>query len=69
MGQTPQEPALDEAKQQTRKGLEIPVPKRKEVLDAFRRIVGAQPKKPLAVRSAAVWINSWNMRVPSLLRL
>jgi len=36
----PQEP-----KQKTPKGLEIPVPKRKEVMAAFRKIVGA-PKKP-----------------------
>jgi len=31
--------------QRTPKGLEIPVPKRKEVMDAFRKIVHA-PKKP-----------------------
>lgn len=37
-----QEPAET---QRTDKGLEIPVPKRKEVMDAFRKIVGA-PKKP-----------------------
>jgi hypothetical protein len=37
----PQEP-----KQKTPKGLEIPVPKRKDVLGAFRKIVRAQPKKP-----------------------
>ena len=30
--------------QRTPKGLEIPVPKRKDVLDAFRKIV--QPVKP-----------------------
>jgi hypothetical protein len=35
-----------EPRQKTPKGLEIPVPKRREVLDAFRKIVGAQPKKP-----------------------
>jgi hypothetical protein len=29
--------------QRTEKGLEIPVPKRKDVMDAFRKIV--QPKK------------------------
>jgi hypothetical protein len=29
----------------TPKGLEIPVPRRKELMDAFRKIVGA-PKKP-----------------------
>jgi hypothetical protein len=32
------------ATQRTDKGLEIPVPKRKDVMDAFRKIV--QPKKP-----------------------
>jgi hypothetical protein len=37
----PQEPT-----QKTPKGLEIPVPKRKDVMDAFRKIVGAPPKKP-----------------------
>ena len=34
-----------EPKQKTPKGLEIPVPKRKDLMDAFRKIVGA-PKKP-----------------------
>jgi hypothetical protein len=38
-----QQPASDEPKQTTDKGLEIPVPKRKEVMDAFRKIV--QPAK------------------------
>ena len=33
-----------EPTQRTPKGLEIPVPKRKDVMDAFRKIVGA--KKP-----------------------
>jgi hypothetical protein len=33
-----------EPTQRTPKGLEIPVPKRKEVMDAFRKIV--HPKKP-----------------------
>ncbi len=33
-----------EPKQTTPKGLEIPVPKRKELMDAFRKIVRA-PKK------------------------
>ena len=32
------------AKQKTRKGLEIPVPKRRDVMDAFRKI--ARPAKP-----------------------
>jgi hypothetical protein len=35
----------DEPKQTTPKGLEIPVPKRKELMDAFKRIVGPV-KKP-----------------------
>jgi len=40
MADKPQEP-----KQKTPKGLEIPVPKRKDLLDAFKKIV--QPvKKP-----------------------
>ena len=34
-----------EPKQTTPKGLEIPVPKRKELMDAFRKIVGASPSK------------------------
>ena len=34
-----------EPTQMTPKGLEIPVPKRKDLMDAFRKIVGA-PKKP-----------------------
>lgn len=33
----------DEPKQTTPKGLEIPVPKRKDVMDALRKLV--QPKK------------------------
>jgi hypothetical protein len=39
MTDKPQEP-----KQKTAKGLEIPVPKRSEVMDAFRKILG--PIKP-----------------------
>jgi hypothetical protein len=39
MAEKPQEP-----KQKTPKGLEIPVPKRSEVLDAFKKIVRA-PKR------------------------
>jgi hypothetical protein len=46
MADAPQPPASDEPKQVTPKGLEIPVPKRKDVLGAFRKIVGAPPKKP-----------------------
>jgi hypothetical protein len=34
-----------EPKQKTPKGLEIPVPKRKDLLDSFRKIVGPEPKK------------------------
>lgn len=33
----------DEPKQRSRKGAEIPVPKRKDLMDAFRKIV--QPVK------------------------
>jgi hypothetical protein len=33
-----------ESKQKTPKGLEIPVPKRREIMDAFRKIIG--PVKP-----------------------
>jgi hypothetical protein len=35
----------NEPKQTTDKGLEIPVPKRSEVMDAFRKIVGTPAKK------------------------
>ena len=38
------EQPASEPTQRTEKGLEIPVPKRKEVMDAFRKIVHA-PKK------------------------
>jgi hypothetical protein len=34
-----------EPKQKTPKGLEIPVPKRKELMDAFRRVIKPR-KKP-----------------------
>lgn len=44
MNQGRQDPS-DEPKQKTPKGLEIPVPKRKELMDAFRKIV-APVKKP-----------------------
>jgi hypothetical protein len=37
-------PQESEPTQRTPKGLEIPVPKRKDLMDAFRKIVGA--KKP-----------------------
>jgi hypothetical protein len=42
MAEKPQGPAKT---QRTEKGLEIPVPKRKDVMDAFRKITKA-PKKP-----------------------
>jgi hypothetical protein len=35
-----------EPTQKTPKGLEIPVPKRKELMDAFRKIVGPVKKQP-----------------------
>ena len=35
-----------EQKQTTPKGLEIPVPKRKDLMDAFRKIVQPVKKKP-----------------------
>lgn len=44
MGDKVQQPASDEPKQTTDKGLEIPVPKREDVMDALKR--AAQPKKP-----------------------
>jgi hypothetical protein len=42
-------PDPDEPKQTTPKGLEIPVPKRKTVMDALQKI--AKPKKDQATRS------------------
>jgi len=39
----PQQPAAGQQTQKTRKGLEIPVPSREEIADAFRRII--QPTK------------------------
>lgn len=42
MSERRQEPS-DEPKQKTPKGLEIPVPKRKDVMDALRKLV--QPAK------------------------
>ena len=41
MNKSKQEP--DEAKQKTLKGYEIPLPKRSEIMDAFKKI--AKPKK------------------------
>jgi hypothetical protein len=46
MGDKVQQPASDEPKQKTPKGLEIPVPKRKELMDAFRKIIGPVKPKP-----------------------
>ena len=40
-----QQPASEEPMQKTAKGLEIPVPKRRDLMDAFRKIVGAPAKK------------------------
>ena len=45
MANKTQQPSSDEPTQKTPKGLEIPVPKRKELMDAFRKIVGAPVKK------------------------
>ena len=45
MGDKAQQPAPAEPMQTTPKGLEIPVPKRRDLMDAFRKIVHA-PKKP-----------------------
>jgi hypothetical protein len=39
MGDEMQQPAPDEPKQTTPKGYEIPVPKRKDVMAAFKKIV------------------------------
>jgi hypothetical protein len=36
----------DKPTQKTPKGLEIPVPKRKDLIDAFRKIVGPVKKQP-----------------------
>ncbi len=44
MNEPKQEPAV-EAKQTTPKGLEIPVPKRRDLMDAFRKIVQPVKKK------------------------
>jgi hypothetical protein len=46
MADQPQQPADSEPTQTTPKGLEIPVPKRRDLMDAFRKIVGAPVKKP-----------------------
>jgi len=45
MADQPQQPATDEPTQTTPKGLEIPVPKRRDLMDAFRKIVHAPGKK------------------------
>jgi hypothetical protein len=41
-----QESPATASTQRTPKGLEIPVPKRKELMDAFRKIVGPVKKQP-----------------------
>jgi hypothetical protein len=46
MGDNVQQPASDEPKQTTPKGLEIPVPKRRDLMDAFRKIVQPVKKQP-----------------------
>jgi hypothetical protein len=46
MADKAQQPAPDEPMQRTPRGLEIPVPKRRDLMDAFRKIVGAPTKKP-----------------------
>jgi hypothetical protein len=43
MGDKVQQSAPDEPKQITKTGLEIPVPKRRDLMDAFKKIV--QPVK------------------------
>jgi hypothetical protein len=45
MADQPQQPAKDEPTQTTPKGMEIPVPKRRDLMDAFRKIVHAPAKK------------------------
>lgn len=44
MGDKVQQPASDEPKQTTDKGLEIPVPKRSDVMDAFKKVLRPKPK-------------------------
>ena len=34
----------EELKQKTLKGHEIPVPKRAEIMEAFRKVIGTKPK-------------------------
>jgi hypothetical protein len=46
MARKPQDRPPDEPTQKTPTGLEIPVPKRKDVIDAFRKIDGPVKKKP-----------------------
>lgn len=44
---SPEQPADAGLKQKTLKGTEIPMPKRSEIMDAFRKIVRpAKPQKP-----------------------
>jgi hypothetical protein len=44
MADKTQQPADSEPTQTTPKGLEIPVPKRRDLMDAFRKIVHAPAK-------------------------
>ena len=46
MEKSSQEPPSNEPKQVTLKGLEIPVPTRKSIFEAFRKIVQPVKKKP-----------------------
>jgi hypothetical protein len=46
MADKAQQPAADEPTQTTPQGLEIPVPKRRDLMDAFRKIVAPVKKKP-----------------------
>jgi len=41
-----QQPPTGEPTQTTPKGLEIPVPKRRDLMDAFRKIIGPVKKQP-----------------------
>jgi hypothetical protein len=45
MADKAQQPATGEPTQTTPKGLEIPVPKRGDLMDAFRKIVGAPARQ------------------------
>lgn len=45
MSQDTQEPAGGKPTQRTEKGLEIPVPKRSDVMDAFKKVLRPKPKR------------------------